>query len=223
MKKIIGLFLVAAIAGTSVNAQEIPERKSEHPRMMHKKGKHHRHGMDMKKLNLTEDQKEQFKLQRETFKKQMEELKKDENITVKEWKSRMETLRKENKAKMDGILTSEQKAQLEKSKTEQKAKMETMGKERGEKMKAALGLSAEQSAKLEANRKETSEKMKSIREDKSLSDEQKKEQVKELMKGNKEKMKTILTEEQLKKMQEMRQQKPGGDRKKHHDADKKTI
>src|SRR5688500_14094424 len=123
MKKMIALFLVAAIAGTSVKAQEIPERKSEHPRMMHKNGKHHRHGMDMKILNLTEDHKEQFKLKRETLKKQMEELKKDENIEVKEWKSKMETLRKENKAKKDGILTSEQKDQLEKSKAEQKAKM----------------------------------------------------------------------------------------------------
>jgi hypothetical protein len=28
MKKIIGLFLVAAVAAGSVNAQEIPERKS---------------------------------------------------------------------------------------------------------------------------------------------------------------------------------------------------
>lgn len=221
MKKIITLFLVAAIAGTSVTAQEIPQRKSEHPRMMHK-GKHQRHGMDMKKLNLTEDQKAQFKAQRESFKKQMEELKKNENITVKEWKSRMETIRKENKAKTADILTSEQKAQLEKSKVEQKAKMENMGKERGEKMKAALGLNADQSAQMEANRKATGEKMKSIRENKSLSDEQKKEQIKELMKGNKEKMKTILTEEQLKKMKEMHQRKPGGERKKH-EAHKQTI
>ena len=218
----IALFLVAAIAGTSVNAQEIPERKTERPRMMHKKGKHHRQGMDMSKLNLTDEQKAQFKSQRESFKKQMEELKKNENITVKEWKSRMESLRKENKEKMQSILTSEQKAQLEKSKAEQKAKMETMGKERGEKMKAALGLTADQSAQLDANRKETGEKMKSIRENKSLSDEQKKEQVKQLMTANKEKMKTILTEEQLKKMKEMHQRKPGGERKKHG-AEKQKI
>jgi Spy/CpxP family protein refolding chaperone len=202
MKKIIALFLVAFIAGTSVNAQEIPERKSEHPRMMHKKRHHQK--MDMKNLNLTEDQKTQFKTQRESFKKQMDELKKNENITVKEWKSKRESLKKENKAKIDAILTTEQKAQIEKSKTEQKEKMKEMGKQRAEKMKTELGLSDEQSAKLEANRNEIGEKMKSIREDKALNDEQKKEKIKEVMEGNKEKMKSILTEEQLKKMKEMR-------------------
>ena len=75
-------------------AQEIPERKTERP-MMHQRhlGRHHKPGMDMKQLNLTDAQKEQFKTQRESFRKQMEELKKNDNITVKEWKSRMETLR----------------------------------------------------------------------------------------------------------------------------------
>ena len=74
--------------------------------------------MDMKQLNLTETQKEQFKKEKENFRKQMEELKKNENITVKEWKSRMETLRKSHKTNMDGILTTEQKGQMEKMKAE---------------------------------------------------------------------------------------------------------
>lgn len=221
MKKIIGLFLLAAIAGTSASAQEIPERKSEHPRMMHKKRHHQR--IDMKELNLTEDQKAQFKTQRESFKKQMEELKKNEDITVKEWKSKLEALKKENKEKMNGILTTEQKARLEKSKVEQKEKMKEIGKERAEKMKKELGLSDDQSAKLEANRKEVGEKMKSIREDKTLSDEQRKEKIKKAMEGNKEKLKEILTEEQLKKMKEMRHKGHRGERgeKKKPETEKK--
>ncbi len=237
MKKVLALFLVAAIAGGSVKAQEIPERKAEHPRMMHKK--HGHHGMDMKALNLTEDQKAKFKTQQESFKKQMEELKKNDNITVKEWKSRMESLRKENKTQFEKILTSEQKATMEKMKAERKAKMESMGKdrdekmdgtkrtgnenfgkERGERMKAELGLSADQSAKLDATRKETQEKIKSIRENNSLSEDQKKDQVKEVMKGNKEKLKFILTEEQMKKMDEMRKHKPHGDKEKRTDGNK---
>lgn len=80
-------------------------------------GKRHHGGMmDMKALNLTEDQKTQFKTQNESFRKKMEELKKNDNITVKDWKSKAENLRKEHKSKIDGILTSEQKAQLEKGK-----------------------------------------------------------------------------------------------------------
>lgn len=218
MKRIIGLFLVAAIAGTSVKAQEIPERKTERPRMMHK-GKHHRGGMNLEKLNLTEDQKAKFKSQRESFKKQMEELKKNDGITVKEWKSQMETLRKENKTKMDAILTTDQKAQLEKQRAEQKTKMQDFQKQHAQKMKERLNLTDEQSAKMDANRKEIGEKMKSIREDKSLSDEQKREKVKDVMKSNKEKMKSILTDEQMKKMNEMRHKRHDGERK--HDGEKK--
>jgi len=224
MKRIIALFLVAAVAGTSVKAQEIPERKSERPNMMHH-GKHGHHdmGMDMKALNLTEDQKAQFKAQRENFQKQMEELKKNDNITVKEYRTRMESIRKEQHSKMQSILTAEQKTQMQKMKAEADTKREQFGKERGEKMKAALGLSADQSAKLDANRKEIGEKMRSIRENKSLSDDQKKAEMKKIMEGNKEKMKSILTEEQMKKMKEMHRGHRGdGDRKKV-EAEKQTI
>ncbi len=75
-------------------------------------------------------------------------------------------------------------------------------------MKADLGLSEEQSAKLKDNREAMAEKIKAIREDKSISDESKKEQVKELMKKQKEEMKSILTEDQLKKLEEQKKQRP---------------
>ena len=144
----------------------------------------------------------------------MEELKKNDNITVKEWKSKAEALRKEHKANTDNILTADQKAQLKKMKEEGKAKHEQMDKQRGEKMKERLGLTDDQSAKMEANRKAMGEKMKAIRENKSLSDEQKKEQMKELFKKQQDNMKSILTEEQLKKMKEGHHRKPQGDKKK---------
>jgi Spy/CpxP family protein refolding chaperone len=219
MKKII-LSVFALSMFVAVKAQEIPERKSEKPPMMQRK-KHHGHGMDMKKLNLTEDQKAKFKSQNEAFQKKMEELKKNDGITVKEWKAKAEALRKEHKANTDNILTAEQKGQLEKMKVEGKQKREAMDKQRGEKMKAHLGLSDAQSAKMEANRKEMGEKMKAIRENKSLSEEQKKEQMKELHKKQKENMKSVLTEEQLKKLKESKHKRHDGEKKK--EAVKETI
>lgn len=224
MKKLILSAVVLSMA-IAAQAQEIPERKSEKPHMMERK-KHH-HGMAMQKLNLTEDQKAKFKSQNESFRKQMEELKKNENITVKEWKAKAETIRKEHKASVAGILTSEQKAQLEKMKAEGKEKRESMTKRtgergdrsgRGDQMKTRLGLSDEQSAKMDANRKEMGEKMKAIRENNSLSDDQKKEQMKELHKKQKENMKSILTEEQLKKLQESKHKRSDGEKKKQEAA-----
>ncbi|HEV7782791.1 MAG TPA: hypothetical protein VGO58_16060 [Chitinophagaceae bacterium] len=222
MKKII-LSVFALSLFVAVKAQEIPERKSEKPGMMERKRHHGMHGMDMKKLDLTEDQKAKFKTQNESFRQKMGDLKKNENITVKEWKTRAETIRKEHKTGMDNILTSDQKSKLEKMKAEGKAKQEVMNKQRGEKMKAQLGLSDEQTAKMESSRKQTGESMKAIRENKSLSDEQKKEQMKELHKKQKENMKSILTEEQIKKLKENQHHRPGPGGEKKKPAVKETI
>jgi Spy/CpxP family protein refolding chaperone len=171
---------------------------------------HHPDEFMLQKLNLTEEQKAKFKSQQESFRKQLEELKKNENITVKEWRSRMEALRKEHKAKMQGLLTTEQKAQLEKMKAEHKAMQEIDAKAQLEKMKIHLGLSDEQAATINKNRTEMMEKMKTLREDDKMDMEKKREQMKELMKERKEQMKSILTEEQMKKLQEGRPHGPEG-------------
>lgn len=213
----IAIALVAAISSFSVNAQEIPERKHEGfkphqgPGMM----RHHRPGgMDLKALNLTDAQKEQLKKQREDFRKEMEALKKNDNITVKEWRTKMESLRKEQKSGLEKVLTADQKAQLEKMKADGKARQEEMMKKRGDMMKTRLGLTDEQAAKMEQNRKTMGDKMKALRENKSLNEDARREQVKEIMKEHKENLKSILTEEQLKKMREggPRGKHPGGER-----------
>lgn len=203
MKKNIALLLAGTIFASSIFAQNIPDRRGEgfKPKPKHEMGKRH-HKMDFKALNLTDAQKEQFKAQRESFKKQMDDLKKNDGITVKEYRSRMESLHKENKTKMDAILTPEQKAQIQKNKENQKKMREIDDKARAEKMKVRLGLSDEQAAKMQQNRAETMSKMKAIRENKSLSEEQKKTEIKNLMKAQKENTKSILTEEQLKKLHE---------------------
>lgn len=207
MKHLITSAIVLSLA-VSLNAQEIPERKSEHPRMHQgghpKMNRHHgRHEM-MKQLNLSDDQKEKMKAGREEFRKKMEELKKNDNITVKEWRSRMESLKKEQKTRFENLLTADQKAKMEQLKQEGHAKREQMGKKHFERMKTELGLSQEQTAKLEQQKAEMDQQLKAIRENKNLSDEQRREQVKELMKKRRENMKSVLTEEQRSKLKEQR-------------------
>ena len=218
MKKIILSALVVSIV-IAVQAQEIPERKTDNPIKHERARGQHKKVMDMQQLNLTPQQKIQFKQQRENFHTQMEELKKNDGITVKESRVRMESLRKENKEKVQLMLTTDQKAKLEKMKAEGKAKQVKMARGRAENMKTRLGLSDEQSAKMQKNHTEMAEKMKALREDRSLSDENKKEQMKELMKGQREKMKSILTEEQLKKMKETKHE---GHKERMNSAEKNT-
>jgi Spy/CpxP family protein refolding chaperone len=199
MKKTFLTAMILSMAFGVLYAQdEKPFHKGKKPMQ---KGMH---SMMAEKLNLTGEQKDKMKSLNEDFRNQMTELRKNENITVKEMNNRKETLRKNHKEKVQSLLTNDQKAQLEKMKQERKAKHEAGTKARFEKMKTNLGLTDAQAAKIDKNRTASMDKMKSIRENQALSSEQKKEQFMELRKQQKEQMKSILTEEQLKKMQEMR-------------------
>src|SRR5215210_7214321 len=100
MKKIILALLVLTMA-VAVQAQD--KKSGEH-----KNGTGHHETM-YQQLNLTADQKAKIKTQNESFHQQMEALKKNDNMTVKEWKSKKEALRKDQKAGFESILTSDQK------------------------------------------------------------------------------------------------------------------
>ncbi len=228
MKKIILSALVLSFA-IAVNAQEIPDRKTEKPGMMQKK-RHHGGGMEeFKALNLTEDQKTKLKTQHEALRTQMVELKKNDGITVKEWKEKAKSIHETHKAQVQSVLTIEQKAKLETLKKEAKARhgmdntrpegmdkregtdkhpgmdrREGMDKREGmaDHMKAELNLTADQSAKMQANRKAMGVEMKKIHENSALTDQQKKDQMMDLRKKQKETLKTILTAEQLQKLEQ---------------------
>ena len=215
MKKILATALALSIV-FATRAQEIPERKHDGYKPHGEKGMHHRRpgGMDFKQLNLTDAQKEQMKTQKESFRKQMDELKKNDNITVKEWKTRMENLRKEQKSGMEKILTDDQKKQLEKMKADQHSKMEGRRKQGAERMKQHLGLTDEQSAGGNPITQIVPLVLIVVVFYFFM--------IRPQMKKQKEQLKSVLTEEQLQKMKEQRHHGPhkGG---KKPDMSKETI
>ena len=198
MKKVALMMVVALFAGVIAKAQDIPERRQQEPRLQ----RSHDKKWAMKDLNLTDEQKTKFKAQQEDFRKQMEDLKKNDNITVKEYRTRMETLRKEHQAKWNEIYTPEQKEKMANMKRERAEKRKADNNARMEKMKTRLNLTDEQVAKMKKNHEEMGEKFKALREDKNLGEDQKRDKMKELMKEQKEKTKSILTKEQQEKMKE---------------------
>ena len=82
-----------------------------------------------------------------------------------------------------------------------------------------LGLTAEQKSKFEGIQKQTAEQRKALRDDTSLTPEQRREKAKALGEETKGKLKEILTAEQLTKFEDMQKNRlgrpggPGGDRK----------
>jgi hypothetical protein len=188
------------------------------------------HNVAYDKLNLSTDQQARMKIVRADFKKQSEELKTQDNLTVAEMKKRKEALHKDHKAKMEAILTGDQKAQIAKmrskgqqgnrmGKREIKVDRDTLtrngkpmqdrsAKNAGAELGKELNLSADQQAKMKEIRKDYKSKIESVRNDNALTQDQKKTRLKELMKQQQEQVKMILTKDQIEKMQSLKKERP---------------
>ncbi|MBV9989476.1 MAG: hypothetical protein JO301_17480 [Chitinophagaceae bacterium] len=185
----------------------------------HQRGGFGRHHNGFQKLNLTEDQKQQFKTLSESYRKQMSDLRSNKSLSAEDMKTKAQALRKEQHEKMQSFLTAEQKAQLAEQRKQFGEKGRGFGKWNGnrggdqrkgfEHMKSTLGLTADQEAKLKASREGFHDKVKAIRSNTSLTEEQKKEQMKALASERQASLKTILTPEQLEKMKAGRKNKFG--------------
>lgn len=198
MKKLIPLLLLATGLFGSAMAQKNRERADGPPppprQEQQRKGGMSR--LPLSALDLTDAQKESFRKQRESFKKNMDALKKEENITVKEWKSRMEKLRKDNQTAMQNILTPDQKAKIKRLREEQQVRQM-------QSMKKRLDLNDEQVGQIKGQRAATEKQMKTIRENDRLTATEKREAMKKLMREQKDNLEKILTPEQRVKLKDM--------------------
>lgn len=206
MKKILAFTLILAVAGLSASAQEKRVMKGDKQRM------HQGHGQKadrIKALNLTDAQKQQLKADRENYKSKMEALRKDENITVKEMKARQKAIHDEQRAKMEALLTPEQKAKIAADRGSMATSGKKMHKKSAHMMKEQLSLTDDQATKLKAHNEATHDKIKAIKDNQSLSMEQKKAQMKAVKETSTAQRKTILTAEQMQKMEAFKKDRKG--------------
>jgi Spy/CpxP family protein refolding chaperone len=203
MKKIIISLSIMVMAALAVNAQQ-PDQPMQQNR--HRSFRHQGRDMMAKKLNFSDQQKQQLKSINSDYHKKLMDLKKNEDITVRESRARMGALRKDHRAQLQALLTPEQKDQVAKMKQERMQMAKVDANARAEKMKIKLGLSDAQASQLKDIRSGMVAKMKTIHVDNSLSQEQKHEQMKTLVLQQKDQLKTILTPDQLQQLQQMRSQ-----------------
>lgn len=203
-------FTIITIAATAQTKNSSTDNTSQqtHTQMHHKPGygmhQFHHHGMMMNQLNLTDAQKQQVKDLNTDYKNQLSGLEKDDNITLKDYRSKKASLEQERKSKFQALLTTDQKNKIAQAKQDRSEKMKMMAQKRMEKMKTDLNLTDDQVAKMQAQRESSMEQMKAIRENSSLSEEQRKAQLMDLRKSNHDSMNNILTADQLKKKEELR-------------------
>ena len=221
MKRIITSALILALTVGAAQAQTTGTDKDAQKKEFHHRG---RHGMAFSKLNLTNDQKAQLKTIREDFRKQMNDLKKQDQMSVADMRTRRKELHKQFRDKMESVLTPAQKDQLAKMRADWKAnhKDATAWKGRGEhngrgqqfvKLQQELGLTQGQQNQIAKIRSDFKGQFETIRNDKSLSEDQKKDKRHDLMKQQMEQMKTVLTQEQIQKLQSLRQERMNRDTK----------
>ncbi len=162
-----------------------------------------------KHIQLTEDQKKQGKVIRENTSKQIAALYNNDKLTMGDFKQQKAAILKAQKEKLEGLLTAEQKAKIVEGKKRMADNRQVQAAARLERMKINLGLKDDQVAKIKTAQSQLHEKMKALHEDDTLLPEQKKAQIKALMDEEKESLKTLLTAEQLAKLESHKGMKEG--------------
>jgi Spy/CpxP family protein refolding chaperone len=215
MKRIFSSALAILLITTAVQAQTdtagVPRHERRH---MQKEGPY-------AQLNLTAEQQAKLKALRDEYRQKGEALK-NEKLTKADRKSQLQALRQQQKAATDAILTPAQKEQLEKMKPEQKGKMrggkrfnsdssvskndrtKWQGRSGNAGLQKELNLTAGQQAKMKAIRSEYKKEAATLRNDQTLTQEQKREKLRGLMKEQQAELKTVLTKEQQEKLQSLR-------------------
>ena len=158
----------------------------------------------MAHLRLSPEQLKQSKAINEDYRNQVADLQKKDKISLGEYKSQLAALHKDHKAKLQGILTDEQKNKIAEAKKNAEINAKVMGVARMERLKLTLGLSDDQVAKIKSNQEALHNKIKTIHENEALLPEQKKEQMKSLMEQRKDIVKSVLTPEQQTKADSLR-------------------
>jgi Spy/CpxP family protein refolding chaperone len=203
-------FTIITLAANAQTKSSSSDATTQQPgtAMHHKQGngmhKFHHRNMMMTQLNLTDAQKQQVKALNEDYNVKVKNLEKDDNITLKDYRTQKANFEQERKSKFQALLTTDQKNKIAQAKQDRSAKMKMMAQKRIDKMKTDLNLTDDQVAKMQAQRESSMEQMKAIRENSSLSEEQKKEQLMDLRKSSHESINSILTADQLKKKEELR-------------------
>lgn len=210
MKKILTLSLALSALTFSASAQEERAINSDKNKMERHEGRRGERRDMMQDLNLSEAQKTQLKTNREEFKEKMTQLK-SENLTEAQRSERRKALMLEQKSKMESILTPQQIQQLKANKGArgQKGSFEGKRKMHGNKqamLKEKLALTDDQSAKLKSQHQVLKQKKMAIKNDASLSAEVKKAKMKDLKKEASEQRQSVLTTDQLAKMNELKKE-----------------
>ena len=197
MKKIFFGLIALAITFSST-AQ--PSKQAEKKEAKTHKKEHKAKANYGKELNLTANQKNQLKVINQDFKEKMQTLK--GNTNAADIKQKREALVRDHQQRINNILTPEQRLQADQLKQKRPGKgngrFNGSGTAKHSKDGKAekLNLTNEQQIKAKALNESYKSRIKNIDQNTALTEDQKKEQTKNLRQKHKEDIQSMLTTEQ---------------------------
>lgn len=211
MKRIvIGILAFAASILTSKaqeNTQVSPNNPPQANTQPSQPPRHHdkeQKKMMMKELNLTPSQRSQMRSLDKEYKGKMNDLQSQNNIPIEEMNAQRKAMHQEKKAKMESILTPQQKTKLMEMRKQMKQQKKMDHANNVKKMRSALGLSKEQVGKIKSENKDMKQKMMAIKSNNTLPESERKQQMRALKNERKAYVESVLTADQKKKLDEIR-------------------
>ena len=164
----------------------------------HKGHKSHRSVM-ASRLNLTDDQKARLKSITEARKAEMETVDKTA-LTGDQRRAKMKEIQEKYHEQIKSVLTPEQQKQMKSYKFKAKDRKAADNRGNGKEQLESLNLSPDQKDRMAKMRENYKAQFQAIKDNNSLTEEQRKEQMKALKLKQHQEMKSILTKEQAQKM-----------------------
>jgi Spy/CpxP family protein refolding chaperone len=160
-----------------------------------------RHGFGREeRLKLTDDQRQQLKKLNDSYHQQLAALQGNDKISLGDYKKQLAALHKSHEEQVQGVYTDEQKKQLAEFKNKRNINMQAAAAARLERLKLELNLTDEQVGKIKGQQEQMHSQLTALHENSALLPEQKREELKTLFAKEKDAFKTVLTPDQLSKL-----------------------
>jgi Spy/CpxP family protein refolding chaperone len=207
------LLAVGAGAQTSVSKQD----SSNAPQDQHRRfeGRHHGYGGDaFSQLNLSDDQKTRLQALMQTAHQQSQAIRQDTTLTEEQKHEKMQQIHKDMQAQFDSVLTADQRQQLATSRQAGRVRGEGRGMGEGRAWGAGhgmgplagLNLTDAQKEQLKPIFESARQKMESLKNDTTLTADQRHEQMKQIHQQVHTQISAILTPEQQQQLQQHHRQ-----------------
>ena len=147
-------------------------------------------------LNLTQNQQTQIGNLLQTQRQQAQSIRQDTSLTPEQKQEKINQLRQSTHKQVLGLLTPEQQS-----------KLKQLQKGRGG--MAALNLTPDQKSKLQPIRQQMRQQVQAVRQDSSLTPQQKRDKIREIRQDAMAQMNAILTPEQQQQQMQQRRQRRG--------------